>query len=100
MGPTGKSIWFRYKLQAERRKSATGNFVRKVQLRLVQIRSLRQQEAAFGRDEIYWRTRAKRLGQICNEIMQTEIAKSSGNDWVLVQRIQSALADGQESILS
>jgi hypothetical protein len=72
MGPEGKSIWFRYKEQAERRKASAGNFVRKVQLRLSFIRSLRQQQAAVVRDETYWRSRARRLGQLCNEIMQAE----------------------------
>jgi hypothetical protein len=96
MGPSGKEMWFRYKASAERRKASAGNFIRKVQLRLSQIRSLRQQEAvqvAYSQDAAYWRNRARRLGQLCNEILQAEIAKPSGNNWTLVQRIQSVLAE-------
>ncbi|MBA3822414.1 MAG: hypothetical protein H0X24_00760 [Ktedonobacterales bacterium] len=95
MGPIGKTTWFLYKSDAERQKSAAGNFIRKVQLRLTIIRSLRQQEAAVIRtdDTTSWRARAKRLGHLCHEIMQAEIAKPTGNDWTLVQRIQTALAE-------
>ena len=98
MGPSGKALWFRFKSQAERRKAAAGNFIRKVQLRLTLIRRLRQQEATVARteDATYWRARAKRLGRLCNEIMQAEIAKPTENDWTLVHRIQIALANAAD----
>jgi transposase InsO family protein len=94
MGPSGKHVWFQNKIALEQRRAAAGNFIRKVQVRLAQIRSLRQQEAAVVRsdDMTYWRMRAKQLTHLCNEIMQAEIAKEGGNDWMLVQRIQVALA--------
>jgi hypothetical protein len=98
MGPSGKQVWFRNKIPLERRRSASSNFCRKVQVRLALIKSLRQQEALVTRsdDMGYWRARAKRLAHLCNEIMNAEIAKEGDNDWALVQRIQMALADSPE----
>lgn len=95
LGPEGKQIWFSYKSNAEKQRSAAGNFIRKVQLRLSLIRRLRQQQAiALPPEEVaYWRARARSLAHLCHEIMEHEIAKPAGNNWILVQRIQTILAD-------